>query len=86
MMAQTLLNRIHNKGKIPLFMSLDKVKFRRPVVPGDQLRHEVKLLRNRGSIASFLAKGYVDGTLVAEAEMKAMLVDRPDAEEDSREG
>jgi 3-hydroxyacyl-[acyl-carrier-protein] dehydratase len=74
------------EGKVVYFMCIDKVKLRRRVVPGDQLRHEVKLVRNRGSIASFQARGYVDDTLVAEAEMKAMLVDRKDAEEESREG
>ena len=74
------------EDKVVYFMSIDKVKFRRPVVPGDQLKHEVKLTRNRGSIASFQTKSFVDGTLVAEAEMKAMLVDRQDAADDSAEG
>ena len=74
------------EDKVVYFMSIDKVKFRRPVVPGDQLKHEVKLTRNRGSIASFQTKSFVDGILVAEAEMKAMLVDRQDAADDSAEG
>lgn len=74
------------ENKVVYFMSIDKVKFRRPVVPGDQLRHEVKMVRNRGSIASFLTKSYVDGTLVAEAEMKAMLVDRQETDDNSADG
>ena len=74
------------EDKVVYFMSIDKVKFRRPVVPGDQLKHEVKLTRNRGSIASFQTRSFVEGTLVAEAEMKAMLVDRQDAADDSAEG
>ncbi len=58
------------------FLSMDRVKFRRPVLPGDQLRGEVNLTRLRGTLASFEGKVYVEGNLVAEAQMKAMLVDR----------
>ena len=56
------------------FLSMDRVKFRKPVVPGDQLRGEVNLTRLRGTLASFEGKVYVGETLVAETEMKAMLV------------
>lgn len=63
-------------GRLFYFMSMDKVKFRRPVIPGDQLRGEVSSGKFRGSIASFEGKAYVGSTLVAEAEMKAILVDR----------
>lgn len=73
-------------GKVVYFMSMDKVKFRKPVVPGDQLRGEVTLTRMRGSVASFEGKAYVSGTLVAEAEMKAKLVDREEAAERAAEG
>ena len=64
------------KDKVIYFMSVDKLKFRRPVVPGDQLRLEVVLTRHRGTIASFEGKAYVGEDLVAEAQMKAILVDR----------
>jgi 3-hydroxyacyl-[acyl-carrier-protein] dehydratase len=64
------------KDKVIYFMSIDKVKFRRPVVPGDQLRLEVVQTRHRGTIASFEGKAYVGEDLVAEAQMKAILVDR----------
>jgi 3-hydroxyacyl-[acyl-carrier-protein] dehydratase len=74
------------EDKVVYFMSIDKVKFRRPVVPGDQLKHEVRLTRNRGSIASFQTRSYVEDTLVAEAEMKAMIMDRQDAADKSAEG
>lgn len=74
------------EDKVVYFMSIDKVKFRKPVVPGDQLRNEVALTRLRGAIASFEARGYVDGQLVAEAEMKAMLVDRQQAADSAGEG
>ena len=58
------------------FLSMDRVKFRRPVHPGAQLRGEVNLTRLRGTLASFEGKVYVEDNLVAEAQMKAMLVDR----------
>jgi len=64
------------RDKVIYFMSIDKVKFRRPVVPGDQLRQEIILTRHRGNIASFEGKTYVGEDLVAEALMKAILVDR----------
>ena len=64
------------EDKVIYFMSIDKVKFRRPVVPGDQLRQEVVQTRHRGTIASFEGKAYVGEDLVAEAQMKAVLVDR----------
>jgi beta-hydroxyacyl-ACP dehydratase FabZ len=66
-------------NKIVYFMSIDNVKFRRPVVPGDQLRHEVVILKLRRNIASIAAKTYVEDDLVAEGEMKAMLIDRDQA-------
>ncbi|MCK5351293.1 3-hydroxyacyl-ACP dehydratase FabZ [bacterium] len=64
------------QDKVLYFLSIDKVKFRRPVVPGDQLRQEVILTRHRGNIASFEGKAYVGDVMVAEAVMKAMLVER----------
>jgi 3-hydroxyacyl-[acyl-carrier-protein] dehydratase len=64
------------EDKVIYFMSIDKVKFRRPVVPGDQLRQEVVQTRRRGSVAIYEGKAYVGEDLVAEAQMKAILVDR----------
>lgn len=55
------------------FMGIDKAKFRKPVVPGDQLRMELELQRQRGKIFCFLGKAFVGENLVAEAELKAML-------------
>ena len=72
-------------GKVVYFMSMDKVKFRKPVIPGDCLRGEVVLTRSRGNIASFEGKAYVEDTLVAEAEMKAVLIDREAAAEKAAE-
>ena len=62
--------------KVVYFMSLDNVKFRRPVVPGDQIRFELEMLQFRGKTCKMKGAGYVDGQVVAEAEMMAMVVDR----------
>jgi 3-hydroxyacyl-[acyl-carrier-protein] dehydratase len=57
------------------FMSIDKAKFRRPVLPGDTVRYHVKKIRNRGPVWRFACEAKVDGGLVAEAEISAMIVD-----------
>ncbi len=62
--------------KVVYFMSIDGVKFRRPVVPGDQIRFELEMLQFRGKTCRLRGVGYVDGRLVAEAEMMARIVDR----------
>jgi len=64
------------KKKVLYFMSIDKAKFRKPVIPGDQVRFELELIKNRGNIKSFKAEAKVDGSVVAEAEMMAMIVDK----------
>lgn len=53
------------------FMSMDKVKFRKPVVPGDQLRFEVQALRTGSRVWKMRGKAFVDQDLVAEAELVA---------------
>jgi len=62
--------------KVVYFMALDNVKFRRPVVPGDQLRSEVEVVQLRGRNCRLKGVAYVDGQVVAEAEMLARVVDR----------
>jgi UDP-3-O-[3-hydroxymyristoyl] N-acetylglucosamine deacetylase / 3-hydroxyacyl-[acyl-carrier-protein] dehydratase len=64
------------QDKVVYFMSLDNVKWRRPVVPGDQIRFELQVLQLRRQVCKMKGEGYVDGQLVAEAEMTAMIVDR----------
>lgn len=64
------------KKKVLYFMSIDKAKFRKPVVPGDQVRFELDVIKERGPIKSFKAVALVDGSVVAEAEMMAMIVDK----------
>ena len=63
-------------GKIVYFMSLDNVKFRRPVVPGDQLRCELEMLKFGGKTCRMRGVAYVDGNVVAEADMMAAVVDK----------
>ncbi len=62
-------------GKIPLFMSIDKCKFRKPVVPGDQLRLEVEKLSVRRNIIVAKGKCLVDGAVVSEGELKFAVTD-----------
>jgi UDP-3-O-[3-hydroxymyristoyl] N-acetylglucosamine deacetylase/3-hydroxyacyl-[acyl-carrier-protein] dehydratase len=62
--------------KVVYFMSLDNVKFRRPVLPGDQLRFELEMIAFRGKTCRMKGQAFVDGQLVAEAEMMAAVVDK----------
>jgi UDP-3-O-[3-hydroxymyristoyl] N-acetylglucosamine deacetylase/3-hydroxyacyl-[acyl-carrier-protein] dehydratase len=62
--------------KVVYFMSLDNVKWRRPVKPGDQIRFELEVVQIRGRICRMNGVARVDGELVAEAEMAAMVRDR----------
>jgi len=63
-------------GKLVYFMTIDNAKFRKPVVPGDQMRVHVKKERQRGNIWKFSAEAKVDGKVVAEATYAAMILDR----------
>jgi beta-hydroxyacyl-ACP dehydratase FabZ len=66
------IQRQHNNDTI-YFMGIDKVRFRKPVVPGDQLVFEVKILRLRSKTFKMAGTASVDGKLVAEAELMASL-------------
>ena len=61
-------------GKVVYFMSIDNAKFRRPVVPGDQIRVHVVKERRRGNVWKFHGVARVDGTAVAEATYTAMIM------------
>ena len=63
-------------GKSVYFLSIEKAKFRKPVVPGDQLRLEVNVLKLRGSVWKFSGNALVDDKTAAEAEFTAMVTDR----------
>ena len=80
-MAQTggmlLMDQVQDRDKkVVYFMALDNVKFRKPVVPGDQLRMEVEMLQFRGKVARMKGTALVDGQVTTEAEMMACVVDR----------
>ena len=63
------------EGKLVYFMSVDKARFRKPVVPGDVLHVHVTKERMRGNVWRFAGEAKVDGNLVAEAVFSAMILD-----------
>lgn len=65
--------------KLIFFTGIESARFRRPVVPGDQLRIEMELLRRRNNFGKMNGKALVDGKLVAEAVVQFAIVDRPGA-------
>ncbi len=71
-----MLRKPENAGKIGYFMSADKVKWRRPVLPGDTLFIETEILKMRGSIGQTTCRCLVNGQVVSEAELKFALMDR----------
>ena len=80
-MAQTgalllLLEIPEREKKLLYFAAVDEARFRRPVVPGDQLRMEVTVLKWRGTFCKLQGVATVNGELAAEATLKCMLVDR----------
>ena len=58
-----------HRNRIPYFAGMDRVKFRRPVVPGDQLRMTAEMIKYRGNIGKVWTQAFVDGELAAEAEL-----------------
>ena len=72
-----LLNSVDDpEKKLILFMAIDKAKFRKPVIPGDQLIFDLKMTRKRGKTFSMTGEAKVEGQLVAEAEFMAAIVDK----------
>jgi len=63
--------------KLFLFGGIDKARFRRPVVPGDQLRLECEVLQKRSNTVKMRGVATVDGAVVAEAEMLSVMTERP---------
>lgn len=59
------------QGRLFYFMGFDKVRFRKPVTPGDQLILELKLLKKRSKVVKMAGTAFVDNTVVAEAELMA---------------
>ncbi len=72
-----LLNRLKDpKSKLLYFMFIDKVRFRKPVKPGDQLRSELQMKKFKKKLCVFEGKAYVGNTLVAEGKFTAMIMER----------
>jgi beta-hydroxyacyl-ACP dehydratase FabZ len=74
--AAILMRNESDEDLVPLFMGIDKARFRRQVVPGDQMRLEVETLQKRRNVCKGAGKAYVGDELAAEAELMAMLVPR----------
>lgn len=73
------------KPQIVYFMGIDRAKFRKPVLPGDQLHYHVRKIRSRGRAWRFFGEAKVAGVVVAEAEVSAMIVD-PDKFAEAQNG
>ena len=68
-----------SKSKLMLLVSIEFAKFRRPVVPGDQLRLEMTVIKRKTSVAKMAGRATVDGVLVAQAEVMCKLADKDEA-------
>jgi beta-hydroxyacyl-ACP dehydratase FabZ len=66
----------HREDKLIYFTGIDKCRFRKPVVPGDQLVFEVEVVARRSTFAKIRGRALVDGVVVCEAEMMSALADR----------
>jgi len=80
-LAQTagvlVLNSIPDReSKLVLLVSIENAKFRRPVVPGDQLRLEMSVIKRKNTVAKMAGRATVNGAVVAEAEMMCKLADK----------
>lgn len=75
--AVLLLKEIENRDeKLALFAGIDEARFRRPVVPGDQIRFELEVLKKKATTAKLRGKATVDGEMACEATVLCALVDR----------
>jgi 3-hydroxyacyl-[acyl-carrier-protein] dehydratase len=66
------------KPQLVYFMGIDRAKFRKPVLPGDLLHYHVRKIRSRGRAWRFYGEAKVNGQVVAEAEVSAMILDQDD--------
>ncbi|KGI55378.1 3-hydroxyacyl-ACP dehydratase FabZ [Campylobacter sp. MIT 97-5078] len=73
---ESMDDKVNPKEKVVYFTGIDKAKFRNPVRPGDKLDYEMCVVKNRGNLWIFEGKAFVEGALVAEAELKAMIIDK----------
>ncbi|WP_456470362.1 3-hydroxyacyl-ACP dehydratase FabZ [Caminibacter sp.] len=72
----TVMDKDELSDKVVYFMSIDKAKFRKPVLPGDKLVYKISTIKHRGKIWHLKGEAYVEGELVSEAELKAMIMDK----------
>jgi beta-hydroxyacyl-ACP dehydratase FabZ len=84
-MAQTggclLMREFEDRArKVIYFMGIDAVRFRKPVLPGDQMVMEVRVIQLKGRICKMRGEAFVDGQKVAEAEFMSMLMDLAEGE------
>lgn len=75
--AAVLFYRDENPGKLIYFAGIENAKFRRPVVPGDQLRVEMEVLGRRSNFGRMSGRATVDGRMVAEAVVTCVIADHP---------
>ncbi len=68
------------ENKLLYFMSIDRARFRRPVVPGDRIRYEVEILRMRATTCKLKGRATVDGELAAEAVCMSAMIEREEGE------
>mgnify|MGYP004462546969 FL=1 len=73
--AVAILSMIENRGKNALFGGIDKLRFKKMVVPGDKLKLEVKIIKRKGPIGIGEAVATVDGKIAAKGELTFALVD-----------
>jgi len=77
--AVMLLSSIPDRrNKLIYFTGIDQARFRRPVVPGDQIRYELKVLKLKSRTCLMRGEAYVEGQLAAEAEILCAMVDTPE--------
>lgn len=72
-----LLGEVENKDeKLVYFMGIDRARFRKPIVPGDQIIFEIKVLHKRASTCKLWGEAKVDGVVCAEAELTSVMVNK----------
>jgi 3-hydroxyacyl-[acyl-carrier-protein] dehydratase len=66
----------NRESKLVYFTGIDNCRFRQPVIPGDQLRIEITVIKQRGRYYKMKGEAFVEGTLVAEAELSCTVIER----------
>jgi 3-hydroxyacyl-[acyl-carrier-protein] dehydratase len=74
-----ILSKPENRSRIIYFMGIDRVRYRRPVIAGDQVRLEAEVVRLRAKMGTLRGRALVEGKLVCEGQMTFALAPRPDA-------